>query len=788
MEPQSNTRNLLLFFLSSALVIGAWTLYLNYTKKPTSENPEPTADLERLNNALAYGTLGAFAPGDPGVSSLALLSQDPPTAKLVLGRELSLKQPVAVIPPEARQAADLLAHLSAGAFTPGDPGLGSLTVLVRHPLMAEALLGPHWIALLESANHQEPVLGDEHWFLRVKLTTRGGAVLSVTLNQFRAANAEGRPVVPAEKLELVPEEKNLLLPSNFLLHYEHPDKVEDGPLPTLGDLEWTIKSQKKGNREAGRNEPDEVVFAADVPGQNVTITKTFTLRPDEYHVGLKVEITSKAGVDKPVRFRYQQTSGHGLPIEGVWYTAIFRNALTGILTSGGFLRDFQDSRRIGHRGGGDQVFKGDATRIEYAAIAVQYFASAVVATERIFTDGSEERTDANFLDWARPTVEGPLHADQPQLDDILMRVNTQVVDVKPDAPVVHKYLLYYGPVKIQLLADEQPDGRAVPQPVVNRYLELRLDTLTDYQSPGWMGSFASTIQWTRVVIFFTNLMHRVLYWLHEVIPSWGICIIVLTVLVRGLMHPVSRKQARTSMRMQALVPELKKLQEKHKNDKQAMAVAQMDLYRKHGVSPIGSCWVVLLQMPIFLGLYYCLQESIHFRLASFLWMDNLAAPDMLIKWGEGIPIISTPPGQGGGFFSFLYLGPYFNLLPVIAVTFMIVQQKFLMPPPTDEQQEMQQKMMKYMMVFFGLMFYKVAAGLCLYFIVSSVWGLAERKLLPKAKPATVANSADAGPGGPGGKTAAARRKAKGPRDGQSNGTLKKVQDMWQELLKQAKKK
>jgi membrane protein insertase Oxa1/YidC/SpoIIIJ len=112
---------------------------------------------------------------------------------------------------------------------------------------------------------------------------------------------------------------------------------------------------------------------------------------------------------------------------------------------------------------------------------------------------------------------------------------------------------------------------------------------------------------------------------------------------------------------------------------------------------------------------------------------------MLIHWGESIPWISRPEDYGG----FLYLGPYFNLLPVIAVSLMIVQQKFTMPPPTDEQQEMQQKMMKYMMVFFGLMFYKVAAGLCVYFIASSMWGFAERKLLPKKKkPVGVETSAE----------------------------------------------
>src|SRR5947209_16533466 len=112
---------------------------------------------------------------------------------------------------------------------------------------------------------------------------------------------------------------------------------------------------------------------------------------------------------------------------------------------------------------------------------------------------------------------------------------------------------------------------------------------------------------------------------------------------------------------------------------------------------------------------------------------------MLRRWGESIPWLSTPESYGG----FLYLGPYFNLLPVIAVALMIGQQKMMTPPPADEQQEMQQKMMKYMMVFFGLMFYKVAAGLCVYFIASSAWGFCERKLLPKTKTPAVGEAPSA---------------------------------------------
>ena len=85
------------------------------------------------------------------------------------------------------------------------------------------------------------------------------------------------------------------------------------------------------------------------------------------------------------------------------------------------------------------------------------------------------------------------------------------------------------------------------------------------------------------------------------------------------------------------------MQEKLKGDKQAIGLAQMELYRKYNVNPFGTCWVVLIQMPVFMGLYFALQESIHFRLATFwpTWIINLAAPDMLINWGASIPLISN---------------------------------------------------------------------------------------------------------------------------------------------------
>jgi YidC/Oxa1 family membrane protein insertase len=116
-------------------------------------------------------------------------------------------------------------------------------------------------------------------------------------------------------------------------------------------------------------------------------------------------------------------------------------------------------------------------------------------------------------------------------------------------------------------------------------------------------------------------------------------------------------------------------------------------------------------------------------MAPFLYIDNLAAPDNI--WPNLFNTI-LPFLQPNGL---PFLGPNLNLLPLITIALFIAQQKMFMPPPTDDQQAMQQKMMNYMMIFFGVMFYRVPAGLCVYFIASSLWGIGERKMLDVMKPA-----------------------------------------------------
>ena len=191
--------------------------------------------------------------------------------------------------------------------------------------------------------------------------------------------------------------------------------------------------------------------------------------------------------------------------------------------------------------------------------------------------------------------------------------------------------------------------------------------------------------------------------------------------------------------MAKIAPDLKKLQEQYGSDFHRYNQEKMKLMREKGVNPfaaMGGCFLLLLQMPVFMGLYYALGESIFFRLDSFLWIPNLAAPDMLIHWGESIPFISTPTDLG----EMWYLGPYLNILPIIAVTLMMIQQKKMMPVTDDPQMQAQQRMMKFMMIFMGVFFFKMAAGMCLYFIATTVWGLIERTFVPKIDPNKVADA------------------------------------------------
>ena len=199
--------------------------------------------------------------------------------------------------------------------------------------------------------------------------------------------------------------------------------------------------------------------------------------------------------------------------------------------------------------------------------------------------------------------------------------------------------------------------------------------------------------------------------------NYGIAIILLTFLVRLVLFPLGRKQAMSAQKMQELQPYLKEIQEKYKDDKERLTKETFAVYKKHSFNPFGGCLPAVVQLPIFVGLWQALNTSVVLRHASFLWIRDLAAPDMMFQFPGGTEIP--------------FLGKWFNILPLVVVSLMLVQTKLFSPPATTPEAEMNQKMMKYMMAFMAVMFYKVPAGLGIYFITSSLWSIGERLLIPK---------------------------------------------------------
>jgi YidC/Oxa1 family membrane protein insertase len=189
-------------------------------------------------------------------------------------------------------------------------------------------------------------------------------------------------------------------------------------------------------------------------------------------------------------------------------------------------------------------------------------------------------------------------------------------------------------------------------------------------------------------------MHAVLSLLHGITPNWGVAIILLVLLIKGLTWKLTAAQYRSSAKMRKLTPRLKALKERYGDDKQKMQQATMELYKKEKVNPMGGCLPVLITMPVFYGLYYVLMDSLELRHAAFLWIPDLSAPD-----------------------------PYY-ILPVIYAVVMLGTQ--WLNPVAAGMDPTQAKMMKVMPLLFTVMFAFFPAGLCLYYAVNGLVGLGQQ--------------------------------------------------------------
>jgi YidC/Oxa1 family membrane protein insertase len=242
--------------------------------------------------------------------------------------------------------------------------------------------------------------------------------------------------------------------------------------------------------------------------------------------------------------------------------------------------------------------------------------------------------------------------------------------------------------------------------------------LTAYENAG-ITNFSLAIDWGWFR-WFEKPIFMLLDWLFRTIGNFGVAIICLTFIVRGLMFPVAQRQFASMAAMRALQPKLKALQERYKDDKATLQQKTMELYKDEKVNPLAGCLPIFLQIPVFFALYKVLTLAIEMRHQPFaLWIKDLSAPDPLHILNLFGLLPFTPP-------SFLAIG----LLALLLGFTMWLQFK-LNPAPMDPSQEIVFKIMPWMMMFVMAPF---AAGLLIYWITSNILTIAQQWYLYRRHP------------------------------------------------------
>jgi YidC/Oxa1 family membrane protein insertase len=240
-----------------------------------------------------------------------------------------------------------------------------------------------------------------------------------------------------------------------------------------------------------------------------------------------------------------------------------------------------------------------------------------------------------------------------------------------------RFALFAGPKQLDLL---QAYGR-------------ELDTAIDY---GAVANFFA---------FFARMLLWIMRQAHSVVHNWGVAIILLTLLVKLALYPLTAKSMQSMNEMRKLQPEIEKIKAKYGNDREKMNVAVMQLYQQHKVNPLGGCLPLLLQMPIFFALYAALLTSVELYREPFLWIADLTRYD-----------------------------PYY-VLPLAMGASQFVMQK-LSPQPADNTQA--KVMLYFMPIFFTLIMFRLPAGLALYILANNLISMAQQQWLMRRHAASPA--------------------------------------------------
>ncbi|NQT32120.1 MAG: membrane protein insertase YidC [Candidatus Omnitrophica bacterium] len=271
-------------------------------------------------------------------------------------------------------------------------------------------------------------------------------------------------------------------------------------------------------------------------------------------------------------------------------------------------------------------------------------------------------------------------------NQLVSSLGSETSTLSPGETLKEEYVLYAGPLSEKRL----------------EAMGYKMSSIIDY---GFFGGVSKVI--LAVLRMFFNLTH-----------NWGVSILLVSFFINLILLPLTYKSFSSMQQMKKVQPHLAKLKEIHKDNPQKLNKETMELYKKYNVNPLGGCLPMLLQMPIFIALYQGLVRSVELKGASFLWIKDLSRPD-------AVPLPFTLP----------VIGDHINILPLLMAGLMVVQQKISQAAmgagATPEQASQQKMMMMVMPIMFGFLFYKMPAGLVLYWLTNTILMTAEQGFIGK---------------------------------------------------------
>jgi len=422
---------------------------------------------------------------------------------------------------------------------------------------------------------------------------------------------------------------------NFVLLQEsenHTYVVQSGLLGKgLPNHKTTFLAEGRDYRlNEGENEVS-VHFQAQIKGP-YRVTKTYTFRRSSYLIQVSYKVTNEGGDELTVDPYYQIVRDASAPAG--------ESFLMPTYTGMAFYSDSKKFNKVSFSKIDKNKAPSQTSEDGWVAVVQHYFVSAWLLPEK---------TQGEFYFKKQPN------------DLYATGIITSMGRLRPGETGASSAELYAGPQEKERL-DQAARG---------------LEFVVDF---GWLTVLAKPLLW-------------VLKQIHGVVGNWGVAIILLTVLVKILFYPLSAAGYRSMARMKLLTPKLQKLKEQYGGEKQKLHQAMVGLYREEKVNPLGGCLPILVQIPVFIALYWALLAAIELRHAPFfLWIQDLSVQD-----------------------------PYF-ILPVLMGASMFVQTR-LNPVPPDP---IQAKIMKIMPIAFSIFFFFFPAGLVLYWLVNNILSIAQQ--------------------------------------------------------------